>query len=232
LAQRYCNNGVGAIEVWNETNLTVEWGRNPLDPGDYVRYLRVAYPRIKQACPSMVVVSAAMTPTGGDGGATAVDDLQYLNGLYAAGVKSFSDAIGAHPSGYNVPALCNDLDPNCNRPGVTFTAPFVNRHHSWSFLSTMIEYRKVMVANGDGGKQIWATEFGWPVGTGGGNHPAGADNSATDVATWFPQAYQWAKQQGYVGVLFAFSLDYDRGETDAFRILGRPAFGALQGMPK
>ena len=30
----------------------------------------------------------------------------------------------------------------------------------------------------------------------------------------------------------AWQLDFDRGELDAFRIAGKPAFDALAGMPK
>ena len=46
------------------------------------------------------------------------------------------------------------------------------------------------------------------------------------------QAYQWARQQGWVGVMTAWQLDFDRGELDAFRIAGKPAYGALAAMPK
>jgi hypothetical protein len=101
----------------------------------------------------------------------------------------------------------------------------------------MLTYRNIMVKYGDGGKQIWPTEFGWPVGTGGNAcggpcHPAGADNSPEQAAQWYAQAYQWAKQQGWVGVMTAWQLDFDRGELDAFRILGKPAYDALASMPK
>jgi hypothetical protein len=237
LASKYCNTALGAIEVWNEENLQREWSGAPLSAARYMDMLRAVYPAIKNACPSIVVVSGAPTPTGWNDGVVAIDDIQYLEQLYQNGLKDFSDAIGSHPSGYNVPALCNITDPACNRPEASFRSPYENRHPSWSFLSTMTGYRSVMVRHGDGNKQIWPTEFGWPTHTGGSCgggpcHPAGADNSPEQAAQWYVEAYQWGKQQGWVGVMIAWQLDFDRGELDAFRILGKPAFDALAGMPK
>lgn len=237
LAARYCGKGLGAIEVWNEENLITEWHGHQLSAQAYIDMISKAYPAIKAACPDVVVVSGAPTPTGFNDGVTAFDDGVFLEQLYQAGLKNYTDAIGAHPSGYNVPALCNILDPSCNRPEASFQAPFQSRHHSWGFLGTMLTYRNIMVKYGDGNKQIWPTEFGWPIGTGGNAcggpcHPAGVDNSPEQAAQWYVQAYQWAKQQGWVGVMTAWQLDFDRGELDAFRIAGRPAFDALAAMPK
>lgn len=237
LAARYCDKGLGAIEVWNEHNLLTEWHGKPLSAALYMDMLKAAYPRIKAACPSVVVVSGAPTPTGWNDGVVAIDDGVFLEQMYQNGLKDFSDAIGSHPSGFNVPAMCNIMDPACNRPEASFRAPFENRHPSWSFLSTMTRYRNIMVQYGDRNKQIWPTEFGWPTHTGGtcgGGpcHAAGADNSPEQAAEWYVQAYQWAKQQGWVGVMIAWQLDFDNGELDAFRILDKPAYGALAAMPK
>jgi spore germination protein YaaH len=237
LAGKYCNTALGAIEVWNEENLQREWNGAPLSAASYMDMLKRVYPAIKAACPSIVVVSGAPTPTGWNDGVVAIDDHLYLEQLYQNGLKDFSDAIGSHPSGYNVPAMCNITDPACNRPEASFRAPFDNRHPSWSFLSTMAGYRNIMVRHGDGNKQIWPTEFGWPTHTGGSCgggpcHPAGADNSPEQAAQWYTEAYQWGKQQGWVGVMIAWQLDFDRGELDAFRILGKPAYDALAAMPK
>jgi hypothetical protein len=237
LASKYCGTALGAIEVWNEENLQREWSGAPLSAARYMDMLKAVYPAMKAACPSIVVVSGAPTPTGWNDGVVAIDDIQYLEQLYQNGLKDYSDAIGSHPSGYNVPALCNITDPGCNRPEASFRSPYDNRHPSWSFLSTMTGYRNVMVRHGDANKQIWPTEFGWPTHTGGDCgggpcHPAGADNSPEQAARWYVEAYQWGKQQGWVGVMIAWQLDFDRGELDAFRILGKPAYDALAAMPK
>jgi len=237
LAARYCGKGLGAIEVWNEHNLLTEWHGKPLSAPLYMDMLKAAYPRIKAACPNIVVVSGAPTPTGWNDGVVAIDDGVFLEQMYQNGLKENSDAIGAHPSGFNVPALCNIMDPACNRPEASFRAPFDSRHHSWGFLGTMLTYHNIMLKYGDGNKQVWPTEFGWPTHTGGSCgggpcHPAGADNSPEQAAQWYVEAYQWAKREKWVGVMTAWQLDFDRGELDAFRIAGKPAFDALAAMPK
>ena len=164
-AARYCGR-VQAIEVWNEQNLDYEWGREPLDPARYVRLLAAAYGAIKRACPSTVVVSGALTPTGAPP-PVAMDDFTYLERMYQAGLKNYADAIGAHPSGFNVAPDVPGGAPACDfirGQGSLYVGPCNSPHHSWSFRSTMEGYRNIMLRYGDGNKRIWPTEFGWAAG--------------------------------------------------------------------
>ncbi|UCC88546.1 MAG: beta-galactosidase [Anaerolineales bacterium] len=237
VAQRY-QGRVQAIEVWNEQNLWYEGGGSPMPPEQYVAMLSAAYQSIKAADPNMIVVSGAPTPAGDVGGA-AIDDITYLNAMYAAGLKNVSDAIGAHPSGYNCPAT-GDWQ-TVTDPAAGFRGPFDNRHHSWCFRGTMEGYRNVMVANGDSAKTIWPTEFGWAVSS---NPQAGyeyaRDNTQQEQAQWIVEAYQQAKSWGWVGTAFLWNLDY--GVTAAGTELANfalltpagpvPAYSALAGMPK
>jgi len=238
LAGKYCGSALKAIEVWNENNLKTEWDDNRgLSAELYMDMLRRSYTSIKAACPNMIVVSAAPTPTGWNDGIVAFDDGVWMEKLYQLGLKDYSDAIGIHPSGYNVPALCDITQQSCNRPDASYQAPFVQRHPSYGFMSNMLLYRRIMVKYGDGNKQLWPTEFGWPIQDSvGGAHPSAPDNTLEMQAEWFPQAYQWAKQQGWVGPMFAWNYDFMPGsgcdECAIFRIIGRPAFDALAAMPK
>ena len=238
VASRY-NGKVQAIEVWNEQNLWYEGGGAPMPPDQYVAMLRAAYQAIKAVNPGMIVVSGAPTPAG-DVAGKAIDDINYLNAMYAAGLKDVSDAIGAHPSGYNCPA---DADwQTVQDPSATsFRGPFDNRHHSWCFRGTMEGYRNVMLANGDGAKTIWPTEFGWAVS--GNPHPGyeyARDNTPEEQAQWIVQAYQMAKSWGWVGTMFLWNLDYGvtaaGTELAAFSLLTPagpvPAYAALANMPK
>jgi hypothetical protein len=219
-AARYCGK-VGAIEVWNEANLDVEWhDKRGLSAALYMDMLKKAYVAIKAKCPTVVVVAGASTPNGLNS-ATAIDDVTYLHQMYQNGLKDYSDAVGAHPSGFRSP-------PDIPAGNLGSYAD----HRSFFFRGTMDAYRAVMVQYGDSNKQIWATEFGWPVGTGGGAHPAGQYNSPEVAADYYVRAYQWAKAQGWVGVMFAWQLDFSGGEVGAFRIKGAPAFSRLQAMPK
>jgi hypothetical protein len=159
---------------------------------------------------------------------TAIDDVVFLQQMYANGLKGVSDAIGAHPSGF-----CNAPDASEGTPNPC--GGQYNNHRSFFVKRTLEEYRKVMVANGDGGKRIWPTEFGWGVDPS--PKPGYEYEKALTVdlqAKWLVLAYQIMKQMGYVGVAILWNLDFtDMGnETGAFHVLGRPAQGALAGMPK
>lgn len=238
VAQRY-KGRVQAIEVWNEQNLWYEaGGQGRINAGAYMALLRASYQAIKTADPGMIVVSGAMTPAGSVG-ALAVDDVEYLQQMYANGLKDSSDAIGSHPSGYNCPA--NGDWTSVADPTASFRGPFENRHHSWCFRGTMESYRNVMVSNGDSSKTIWPTEFGWASTSN--PHPGyeyARDNTLQEQAQWIVEAYQLAKSWGWVGTMFLWNLDYGvtaaGSELAAFGILTPggpvPAYGALQGMPK
>lgn len=223
-AARYCGK-VGAIEVWNEENLDVEWhDRRGLSAALYMEMLKKSYASIKAACPSIVVVSGAPTPVGVVNN-TAIDDVLWLTQLYQNGLAQYSDAIGAHPSGFRSSPLVTMSTPGA-------IGPYAD-HRSFFFQDTLKTYRAVMVQFGDKDKQVWATEFGWPVGTGGGAHPAGSFNNADAVSNYYPQAYQWAKQQGWMGVMFAWQWDFGTsGEVGAFSIRGTPTEQKLRDMPK
>jgi uncharacterized protein YgiM (DUF1202 family) len=226
VAGRYCGR-LQAIEVWNEQNLQREWEGFPLDPGLYMDLLRRAYGSIKAACPSIIVVSGATTPTGNS--PVAVDDIDYLRGMYNNGLAAYSDAIGVHPSGYGQP------------PSVTFqdwqngayNAPSHVNHRSFYFRSTMEESRNVMVQYGDVNKRLWPTEFGWASSQS--PHPGyeySAYNSAQQQAQYTVEAYTMMRNWGWVGVPFLWNLNYTYGEMAQWSIIGKPAYDALKGMPK
>jgi hypothetical protein len=244
VAARYKGKGM-AYEIWNEENLYYEWGGRgrKLSAARYMELLKASYAAIKAQDPDAIVVSGAMTPTGLNDGDIAIDDQVYLNQLYSLGLKQYSDAIGAHPSGFNCPA---DADwRTVTNPTAKFRGPFDNRAPSWCFRGTIEGYRNIMVANGDGGKRIWATEFGWATVEGLGVAPANgygyaADNTEAQQAAWITQAYQIGKASGYMGVMFLWCLNYNNppgDEKSAFAITyannqPRPAFNALAAMPK
>ncbi len=221
---------VKTIEIWNGQNLWYEWGHEPLDVGRYVTLLCKAYQAIKAADPGMVVVTGAMVSTGVNDGSTAIDDVVYLQLMYAAGAEKCFDAIGAHPAGCNNPP---DAKYGYSNPA----EPSFKNHPSFFFRDTMERYRQVMVANSDAGKRIWPTEFGWASTS----SPLPGYEYARDVtpeeqAQYIVQAYQLAKTWGWVGPMFLSNLNF--GITNpgtalaAFGIAGRPAFDALARMPK
>jgi len=230
---------VAAYEVWNEQNLHYEWGNEPIDPLRYVRMLCAVYGSIKAQDPGATVVSGAMAPTGVNNH-LAMDDVQYLRGMYAANARGCFNALGAHPSGFNKPATA----------GVGWTAPGktdFSGHRSFYFRGTIQAYRSVMCAYGDCRKKIWATEFGWATIENLGAGPApgygyAAQNSEGEQAQYLVDAFNLARSWRYVGPMFVNNLNraaFSGTETPlaAFSIVRadwapRPAYFALKGMSK
>jgi hypothetical protein len=244
VAGRYCGTGVKAIEVWNEQNLHYEWGNLTIDPAAYMRLLKPAYNSIKAACPKMIVISGALTPTGAPP-PKAMDDYTYLEGMYQNGLKNYSDAIGAHPSGYNVAPSIKGGQAACDfitKQGSSFVGPCTNQHHSWSFYATLNGYYNIMRKYGDGNKKIWPTEFGWATNwTGDPSYGYARDNTRQEQADWTVQAYKLMKQWGFVGVGFLWNLNFSATapswEGSQWGIVNSDrsptaTYNALQAMPK
>jgi len=231
VAGKYCGT-VKAIEVWNEPNLDVEWhDKRGVSAANYMDMLKRAYTEIKKACPATIVISGAPTPTGGDGGRTAFDDLDFMHQLYrnpGASLRDWSDGIGVHPSGFCSPPDALPIPGSTNICGR-------NPHRSEYFRATLESYYAVMVQYGDRDKQLWPTEFGWPVGTGAGAHPAGVNTSPEQAAQWYKRAYELAKQWKFVGPMFAWQWDFGTGncrDVCAFGIRGTPTERALRELVK
>ena len=172
--------------------------------------LAPAYAAIKAACPSMYVISGALTPAGSNPG-KAVDDFDYLRGMFSAGLANYADGIGAHPSGYNVPATVTwqDACAAIQRSGNSFNGACDSPHHSWSFRSTMEGYWGIMNENGASNKLVWATEFGWAAGGAANpNYKYADDNDFAEQAQWTVEAYQQMKAWGWAGPAFLWNLNF------------------------
>ena len=251
LAARYCRSSVRAIEVWNEQNLHYEWGNKPINAAEYVQLLKEASAAIRAACPSMLVVSGAPTPAGTnrrpDGFVLAIDDLEYLKQMIQLGMLNYVDAVGAHPSGYNVPPQATVRD-YCSIIAGTGMANFDagcnsnNPHRSFSFRSTMEEYRAAVAAVNPN-IPIWPTEFGWAVASPPG-HPDydyALDNSYQEQADWTVQAYQMMKGWGWVAAPILWNLNFrvvaQGTEREQWGIVNPdwsplPIYNSLKAMPK
>lgn len=246
LVDRY-KGKIHAIEVWNEQNLDREW-QSPagLNAADYVRLLQVARREIKARDPNIIVISGALSPTGGwvesDGRVTAIDDFVYFQQLLDAGLLQYADCVGAHHNGINFPPD-KRFDEGYNDPTATFRGPFDNPHHSWSFRSTLEGYYNMM----NGQKKLCVTEFGWPSSEGFGGTPPGFgfadDNTEQEQAEWIVQAFNLQREWGITWIAYLWNLNYANTNHDPqdpnipysivrFDGSPRPAFEALEKMEK
>src|SRR5207248_98801 len=155
-ARHYLPMGVHYWEVWNEPNLTAFFQPKP-DVVKYVGMLKACYTAIKAVDPSATVVTGGTSPAGSynapcSSACSNVNGINWLEGIYANGGKGYFDAVGHHP--YSFPS-----------PPST-----VAGWSAWyQMFGTSPSLRSVMVANGDGDKKIWGTEWGAPT-----NGPAGS----------------------------------------------------------
>jgi len=145
-AAEFVTRYAGQVEyviLWNEPNLSLEWGYEPVDPARYVRMLRVVYPMIKAANPDVQVLAGALAPTlAAPGDTAAMNDLTYLQRMYDAGAAAYFDILAIHAYGWHF----TPDDPA--DPAVV----------NWRRSELL---RKIMVENGDGHKSAMITEGGW-----------------------------------------------------------------------
>ena len=134
---------VSYIVIWNEPNLSLEWGYRPVDPDGYVRLLQAAHRAAKEADPSVIVLAGALAPTlAPPGSGEGVNELFYLQQMYDAGAAASFDGLAVHAYGWTSP------------PDEPATPERIN-------FSRVELLRQVMVANGDAGKPVYITEGGW-----------------------------------------------------------------------
>jgi len=155
LAQRYAGR-IAAYEVWNEPNLSREWGNQPPDPLAYLALLKPCYLAIKAADPQAIVISAGLAPNNDPNNPDiSMPDDVFYRGLYAAGGAAYFDMLGVHAPGFG--------NPPERSPADTAADPFWAAG-VWAFRHVE-EVRALMVEYGDADKQIAITEMGWTTDT-------------------------------------------------------------------
>ncbi|UCC62514.1 MAG: beta-galactosidase, partial [Anaerolineae bacterium] len=134
--------GVDFYQVWEDPNLSAHWGGSHASPAAYVRLLREATVQIREADPSASVILAGLAPTV-ESGPLNLNEVAFLEGVYAAGGAAFFDVVAAKPYGFWHRAD----DPVADVGTLNFSRAQL--------------LRRVMEAHGDAGKPLWAVAFGW-----------------------------------------------------------------------
>lgn len=198
-AARHFAGRVRFYQIWNEPNLRTEWGNEPADPVEYAALLAAAAKAIRRNDRHAVVISAPLAPTteqlelGGN-----MDDVDYLEALYASGAAEDFDILGANAFGM-------DRSPD-------------ESPRSEELNMRRIELqREVMERNGDADKPIWLGEYGW--------NAAPADMPANRLlwrrvdesvqAAWTVQGVDWAREHWpWSGVFSIWYFQYHRPAPD------------------
>ncbi len=232
LADRY-KGRIQAYQVWNEPNLSREWGEQSPNPAEYTELLRVCYQGIKTADPEAIVISAGLAPTGTEPPVAMPDDA-FLQGMYDAGAADYFDALGLNAPGYKAPP---ELPPEEG----------LNEEwggHRWNVFRHVEDMRAIMVANGDANKQVVILETGWILQQD--IHPSYTWHGVTEAqqAEYLVGAYQFAREnwQPWIGPIFTIYMadatwTPEEHEQYWWAIVlpdgtPRPAYLALKAMPK
>ena len=140
-AERY-GRQIACYQLWDQPNLSANWGAGPIDAAAYVRLLEVAVKELRRVCPDAVVLSAALAPTTENSGRNQNEDL-FLRAMYDAGAKGLFDVLAAKPYGF----WSGPEDRRVDAQVLNF--------------SRTILLREELVRHGDAHVPIWAVEFGW-----------------------------------------------------------------------
>jgi len=131
------------IQIWNEPNLTAEWGFQRVDAVAYTRLLQEAYRRAKEADPGVVVLSAPLAITLEDASMRGNhNDLVFLEQIYQAGAGDYFDILSANAFGLDRPPE-DPPDPEV-----------------LNFRRVELQ-RAIMKRYGGGDRPVWMNEYGW-----------------------------------------------------------------------
>ena len=206
VAARY-KGKVADYEIWNEPKGSMFYGPQP-DAAGYTDLLKAAYPKIKAADSAATVVGGVLGAA--EQGWGIVNPVDFTNQMYAAGAAGNFDALSYHPYQYSLKFS---------------EGPYVDH----SPARQVMDMRAAMVANGDGSKKIWATEYGVPT-------TAVSGDQQNAMITDFIQ--KW-RELPYTGPIFLYTMrDKATGSNDPEDTFGllesnwgaKPALWGLMGL--
>jgi hypothetical protein len=131
------------LVIWNEPNISFEWGYQNVDPAGYARLLQAVYAPAHAANLNVRILAAGLAPTLEPvDSAAGLNDITYLDELYNAGAKPYFDALAIHTYGFTYPY---DDPPAFDK---------------LNFRRAEL-LRAVMIKHGDSAKRAVITETGW-----------------------------------------------------------------------
>ena len=232
LAERY-KGRIDAYQIWNEPNLSREWGDQAPDAAAYTELLKICYQAIKTADQEAIIISAGLAPTG-TGLPVALPDTEFLQGMYDAGAADFFDVLGLNAPGYKAPP---EMSPDEAESDPEYGGG------RWFAFRHVEDMREIMIANGDGDKQAAILELGWTTDE---IHLDYAWHAVTEEqqADYLVRAYEYAADnwQPWMGLMVTIYIaDPDwtpEGNEQWWWAITlpdgtlRPAYDALRAMPK
>lgn len=235
VADRY-KGRVLAWEIWNEQNLAYEVN-GTVRVSDYVDLLQAGYNGVKRSDPNALVVFGGLTPNGVNDPSIAIDDVQYMQEIYAYNggeIRQYYDIMGAHVS-------ATQTTPDNTWPDNP--GPEGWSDHPSFFFRRAEELRQVMIDNGDAETMMWITEFGWTTENLAPGYEYGQFNTEEDVANYLTRAFEiMVDEWDFVTGAFIWNLNWStltpvEDEKHPWSAVNadwspRPAFDSMRNLPK
>ncbi|MFN8633287.1 MAG: hypothetical protein U0893_05475 [Chloroflexota bacterium] len=236
-AERY-KGKVQIYEIWNEPNISREWGNQKPDAKAYTEMLKVSYTEIKKIDPNAIIVSAGLSPTT-EQSDRAISDTVFLKDMYANGAKAYFDMLGVHAPGFKAsPDMDPGVvakDPQLSNPGDQ-SPETAKRAYSFRHAEDL---RKIMEDNGDAGKQVSIMEMGWTTDSRPNSPYAWHAVTPEQQADYLVKAMQYAKQNwsqwvGPMVVLYIPEPEWTANDEQYYWSItnpdgtARPAYNALK----
>jgi O-antigen ligase len=143
-ALRYGNRRSGQTiyyQIWDEPNLSANWGRTYVEASAYARLLREAALQIRAVDSRATIILAALAPTLEEGPLN-LSDISYLDQLYQLNAGPWFDVVAGQGYGF---------DRDAADPAQVQVLNF-----------RRVELlRRVMLAHGEAETPVWLTAFGW-----------------------------------------------------------------------
>jgi polysaccharide biosynthesis protein PslG len=228
LAQRY-QGRIAAYQVWNEPNLTREWGNRPPNAADYVALLAACSDGIRQADPDAIIISAGLSPTGNYDDTAHADDI-YLQAMYDAGFEQYVDVVGVHAPGWGKPPDYGPDEAEADGRG------------RWATFRRVEDMRQIMIENDDAKRQIAILELGYTTDQ---VHPEYQWHAVTEaqqreylVGAYTYAAENWRPWVGLISTIYLAEQFWTPEDEEYWWALNepegpmRPAFAGLAQMPK
>jgi O-antigen ligase len=205
--------------VWDEPNLTSQWGGRPVNPAEYAALLTAAAQAIRTADAGAVIVAAPLAPTVERSPYNLSESL-FLQALYDVGAAAAFDVVAGKPYGF-------------------YSSPDDRRLEAQTLnFSRIILLREVLERNGEAHKAVWAGNWGWnslPDGWQGRPSIWGQADEQSQ-AEWSVAALERAQREWpWMGVMFLENWEPAAAADDprwGFSIAGRATESSLRRRPQ
>ncbi len=172
--------GILAIELFPAANTLEGWGAAP-NPEAYVQLFQHMFLTLQANSRALTLIAAGLTPQPAN--STNMDDLQFLDRMYLAGIAPMMPVVGVH-----LPRAAGQVmaAPAAEQPQVL-------RHYE--------AVRNIMLKHNHVEGLLWLSRFAWPA------EQLDAGDPAAAQANWMQDAYQLMNAQLYVGAAIFYQLN-------------------------